>query len=71
VAEGDQGLLDLGDILDERYGGVASTIFLVGFWSAAMSSLIGVWNGVSLMFADFVGHARKLPADSPPPATSP
>ena len=29
---------------------------LVGFWSAAMSSLVGVWNGVSLMFADFVGH---------------
>jgi hypothetical protein len=29
-------------------------LFLVGFWAAAMSSLV-VWNGVSLMFADFMG----------------
>jgi hypothetical protein len=28
-----------------------------------MSSLVGVWNGVSLMFADFVGHVRGLGAD--------
>lgn len=65
VAEGEQGLLDLADVLDARYGEVASKIFLVGFWAAAMSSLIGVWNGVSLMFADFVGHLRKLPEHDP------
>jgi Mn2+/Fe2+ NRAMP family transporter len=65
VAEGGAGLLDLGEVLDERYGDVASTVFLVGFWAAAMSSLIGVWNGVSLMFADFAGHVRKLPEDDP------
>lgn len=65
VQTGDQGLLDLSDVLQERYGDWAGTIFLVGFWSAAMSSLVGVWNGVSMMFADFVGHARKLPADHP------
>ena len=63
IAEGDQGLLDLGNVLDDRYGSVAGTIFLVGFWAAAMSSLVGVWNGVSLMFADFAGHVRKLPED--------
>jgi Mn2+/Fe2+ NRAMP family transporter len=63
IAEGEQGLLDLGRVLDERYGEVAGTIFLVGFWAAAMSSLVGVWNGVSLMFADFAGHVRKLPED--------
>ena len=61
IAEGDQGLLDLGRVLDERYGPIAGKIFLVGFWAAAMSSLVGVWNGVSLMFADFAGHVRKLP----------
>ena len=65
IAEGDQGLLDLGNVLDDRYGSVAGTIFLVGFWAAAMSSLVGVWNGVSLMFADFAGHVRKLPEDHP------
>ncbi|GIL35349.1 Nramp family divalent metal transporter [Phycicoccus sp. DTK01] len=65
VQTGDQGLLDLANVLDDRYGTWASKVFLVGFWAAAMSSLLGVWNGVSLMFADFVGHVRKLPEDAP------
>lgn len=65
VAEGDQGLLDLARVLQDRYGEVAGTVFLVGFWAAAMSSLVGVWNGVSLMFADFVGHVRGLSDDDP------
>ncbi|WP_151526711.1 Nramp family divalent metal transporter [Serinicoccus kebangsaanensis] len=65
VETGDEGLLDLSRVLGDRYGSWAGTIFLVGFWSAAMSSLVGVWNGVSMMFADFVGHARKLPKDDP------
>ncbi len=65
VSTGDQGLLDLSEVLADRYGTVAGTVFLVGFWAAAMSSLVGVWNGVSLMFADFVGHVRGLGADDP------
>ncbi|GAB3989117.1 Nramp family divalent metal transporter [Nocardioides marmoraquaticus] len=65
VAEGDRGLLDLAEVLQDRYGEVAGTVFLVGFWAAAMSSLVGVWNGVSLMFADFVGHTRRLAEDGP------
>ncbi|ANS79622.1 putative metal ion transport protein [Serinicoccus hydrothermalis] len=65
VETGDEGLLDLSRVLGERYGSWAGTVFLIGFWSAAMSSLVGVWNGVSMMFADFIGHARKLPKDDP------
>ena len=65
IATGDEGLLDLSTVLDERYGAAAGTVFLVGFWAAAMSSLVGVWNGVSLMFADFVGHVRGHGADHP------
>ncbi len=65
VDTGDQGLLDLSTVLADRYGEWMGKVFLVGFWAAAMSSLIGVWNGVSLMFADFVGHARGLPVDDP------
>jgi len=60
VDEGDQGMLDLSHVLADRYGDWAGKVFLVGFWAAAMSSLIGVWNGVSLMFADFAGHVRGL-----------
>ncbi|WP_185995540.1 Nramp family divalent metal transporter [Nocardioides campestrisoli] len=65
ISTGEKGLLDLGEVLEDRYGRWAGTVFLVGFWAAAMSSLIGVWNGVSLMFADFVARARHLPPDDP------
>ena len=65
VEEGEEGLLSLADVLAERYGEWSGKLFLVGFWAAAMSSLIGVWNGVSLMFADFMGHIRGHDADHP------
>lgn len=65
LGSGDQALVGLSDVLDERYGEVYGTVFLVGFWAASMSSLIGVWNGVALMFADFLGTSRGLPADDP------
>lgn len=61
----DEGLLDLGGVLEARYGAVIGKAFLVGFWAAAFSSLIGVWNGVSLMFADFVGNMKGLDSDHP------
>ena len=65
VNTGDKGLLDLGNVLADRYGQWAGKVFLVGFWAAAMSSLVGVWNGVSLMFADLVGHLRGKGQDDP------
>ena len=58
IEEGDAGLVDLADVLQDRYGQWAGKVFLVGFWAAAMSSLVGVWNGVSLMFADFMTIVR-------------
>lgn len=56
--EGEQGLLTLGEQLDERFGGWARVLFLVGFWATSFTSLLGVWNGVSLFFADFVHTLR-------------
>ena len=53
---GERGLLDLDQVLRERFGRPISILFLVGFWATSFSSLIGVWQGVSLMFADFFGH---------------
>ncbi len=58
IQEGDQGLIELGTILEERFGTAVATVFLVGFFAAAYSSILGVWHGVSLMFADFVKHVR-------------
>nr|WP_276610761.1 Nramp family divalent metal transporter [Kineococcus siccus] len=59
IASGDAGLLDLDTVLRERYGQVVSTVFLVGFFATSFSSLIGVWNGVSLMVADFWANLRR------------
>jgi Mn2+/Fe2+ NRAMP family transporter len=65
LSSGDNALIDLARILGEEYNGFWGNMFLVGFFAAAVSSVIGVWNGVSLMFADFMGHVRKLPEDHP------
>lgn len=58
LTEGDEGLVQLADVLQERFGTFISVVFLIGFFAAAYSSLLGVWHGVSLMFADFVGKIR-------------
>lgn len=65
IDEGDRGLLDLSDVLAARYGTFFSWVFLIGFWASSFSSVLGVWNGVSVMFADFWGHVRKKPEDHP------
>ncbi|NWF29687.1 Nramp family divalent metal transporter [Streptomyces sp. PKU-EA00015] len=59
LAKGDKGLLDLSDVLADRYGSTTAKLFLVGFFATSFTSLIGVWHGVSLMFADFVSNYRK------------
>ena len=65
VPTGDKGMLDLSNVLADRYGTWMGKLFLVGFWAAAMSSLVGVWNGVSLMFADFMGNVTGKSSDDP------
>ncbi len=58
LASGDRGLLDLGDILEERLDPVTRDLFLIGFFATAFTSVIGVWHGVSLLFASFVARVR-------------
>ncbi|MBX9575414.1 MAG: Nramp family divalent metal transporter [Caulobacteraceae bacterium] len=64
LQSGDRGLLDLGGVLEDRFGRPVAVAFLIGFWATAFSSLIGVWQGVSLMFADFVAHLTGRHDDS-------
>ncbi|KKX34399.1 Nramp family divalent metal transporter [Rhizobium sp. LC145] len=58
LSTGDRGLLDLDEVLEQRFGRVVSVIFLVGFFATAVSSILGVWHGVSLLFADFVRNLK-------------
>ncbi|MFE3737632.1 Nramp family divalent metal transporter [Streptomyces sp. NPDC059134] len=59
LTSGDRGLIDLGAILEDRFGPATAKLFLIGFFATSFSSLIGVWHGVSLMFADFVERVRE------------
>ncbi|MEU5449690.1 MULTISPECIES: Nramp family divalent metal transporter [Streptomyces] len=63
LTSGDRGLVDLGKVLEDRFGAGTAKLFLVGFFATSFSSLIGVWHGVSLMFADFVELFRAPAAD--------
>lgn len=63
LQSGDRGLLDMGVVLEDRYGVVWAKVFLIGFWASSFSSLLGVWHGVSLMFADFWANFRKKADD--------
>src|SRR5690606_14505698 len=65
LSSGDAGLLDLDNVLRERYGDFIGVWFLIGFWAAGLSSVLGVWHGVSLMFADFMGNVTGKGADHP------
>lgn len=58
LSGGDRGLLDLEAVLAERFGSRVATIFLIGFVATTFSSILGVWQGVSLLFADFVRNLR-------------
>lgn len=61
IATDARGLVSLGEILHQRYGTFVWILFMIGFWSASMTSVLGVWNGVSLMFSDFTRMLRKKP----------
>ena len=58
IVSGDEGLLVLGDELGTQYGQWARILFLVGFLAVTTTSLLGVWNGVSLLFTDWTRIIR-------------
>ncbi|MDT0344191.1 Nramp family divalent metal transporter [Streptomyces litchfieldiae] len=65
LSQGDRGLVDVGDVMEERFDPLTADLFLIGFFATSFSSVVGVWHGVSLLFTDFVG--RTWPARAVPP----
>lgn len=51
--------LILADQLGAVLGPVGRWAFLLGFWSAVFSSLLGVWQSAPYMFADFFVDGRR------------
>ena len=48
-------IVDLADKLEVSLGTVGRWMFLIGAWGAIFSSLLGVWQSVPYIFADFWG----------------
>jgi Mn2+/Fe2+ NRAMP family transporter len=48
-------IVALAERLDERLGPAGRLAFLLGAWAAVFTSLLGVWQAVPLLFADFLG----------------
>lgn len=54
--------LELANQLTPVLGSIGRWVFLVGFWGAVFSSLLGVWQSIPYLFADFMSLSR---GDSP------
>jgi len=55
---GNQMVLSLADQIAINSGVSGRWIFLLGFWGAVFSSMLGVWQGVPYLFSDFI-QARQ------------
>ncbi len=53
----------MSEMLGTTIGPLGSFAYSIGFWGAVFSSLLGVWQGIPYMFADFYGIVRKYPHD--------
>lgn len=70
LQSGDRGLLDLSNVLEARFGRTIAAAFLVGFAATAFSSVLGVWHGMSLFFADWYVQFFDRPLPEGPPERS-
>jgi Mn2+/Fe2+ NRAMP family transporter len=50
--------LSISELLGQTLSPFVGWLFLLGFWAAVFSSLLGVWQGVPYLFADFQGVLR-------------
>lgn len=64
IMQGNTMVLGLADKMGEVTGPVGKWIFLIGFWGAVFSSMIGVWHGIPYIFADFMKQSGVIQTDS-------
>lgn len=69
-ASGSALILALSNRLGELLGPVGAGAFLIGFWCAVFTSMLGVWQGVPYLFADTIrvlhNRGKFHPDDDPP-----
>lgn len=59
VVQGNSMVLALAEKVGETTGSTGKWIFMLGFWGAVFSSMLGVWQGVPYLFSDFVSSTNK------------
>ena len=59
--EGPRLCLLLADRIGQEIGPIGRNVFLLGFWGAAFSSVLGVWHGVPFLFDDWIHTWRRQP----------
>lgn len=60
---GEEGLVAISGPMGEQFGPVVPWVFLIGFWSATTSSILGGWNAAAYLFADYVRTVKRVPDD--------
>ncbi len=63
LMSGSKMVLAVADQLGTTIGEVGKWCFLIGFWGAVFSSMLGVWQGVPYLFADFIHEWRGESTD--------
>lgn len=63
---GSRMVLEVGDRLQAIIGSAGRWAFLLGFWGAVFSSMLGVWQGVPYIFADFIRCWKTRTWQKPP-----
>ena len=63
VISGSKMVLAVAEQLGATVGDTGKWCFLIGFWGAVFSSMLGVWQGVPYLFADFVHEWRHDSAE--------
>ncbi len=61
VMTGPDMALGIASRLEEVAGPFGKWCFLIGFWCAVFSSMLGVWQGIPYLFADFVEQYTYQP----------
>jgi len=58
-----QAVSKMAEMLGQMLGRFGVMTYLIGFWAAVFASLLGVWQSVPYIYADFYGVLKKLPPE--------
>ena len=60
IVSGGKIVIEIANRLESILGASGKWVFLIGFWGAVFTSLLGVWQGVPYLFTDFVTTYKRI-----------